>query len=134
MGIVEGWVTKLLIWHSLVASPKLSEEDVEDTVTFAAMLTLCLPLVVVLAAMVTVLADSLTAEIVSVGTFVVIFATYSIVSRITRRTYGRNASYIRDRKVSIEQDVEKGRSWGRNRLIGIYSCFFGALALIAALA
>lgn len=131
------WLLDIFACHELLVNPRLDKDDAVTTVKIAAVITVCLPLLVVLGVVVSFVAvysKPSTSDTVEVVIFMSVLLMYFGVSSVTDRIYDRNKFRVRRLADGIRSNPEKGVRWARARLIRIYLANLGAFALIVVLA
>ena len=108
---LKSWIIGIFACHTLLASRKLGEDDADNTVKIAAMITVCLPLLVVLVAYVVVASNAETLESTKAAIVVSVLVIYFGVSSVTDRIYDRNKNQIRQIASEIQTDSEQGVAW-----------------------
>ncbi len=130
---LKSWIIGIFACHTLLASRKLGEDDADNTVKIAAMITVCLPLLVVLVAYVVVASNAETLESVKAVIVVSVLVIYFGVSSVTDRIYDRNKNQIRQIASEIQTDSEQGVAWARSRIVKFYVANFAVMGMMVIL-
>ena len=133
MKILWSWLLDIFACHTLLANPSLESDDANNTVKISAMITVCLPLLVVLGSFVAIYTQPSNLSTVKGVILVAVLLIYFGVSSVTDRVYDRNVGEIRARAEAIQSNRDQGLSWARGRLIRIYVVNFVAMAIIVIL-
>lgn len=133
MSKLKSWIIGIFACHTLLASRKLGEDDADNTVKIAAMITVCLPLLAALIAYVVVASNAETLQSVKTVIVVSVLVIFFGVSSVTDRIYDRNKNQIRQIASEIQADSEQGVAWARSRIAKFYVANFAVMGMMAIL-
>jgi hypothetical protein len=117
---LKSWLLDIFACHVLLANPNLDADDASNTVKVSAMITVCLPFLVILGSFVALYSRPDTLDNVKAIIVVSVLVIYFGISAVTDRVYDRNTLEIQERADRIMSDADQGLSWARGRLIKIY--------------
>lgn len=127
---IKGWLLDIFACHTLIVDPKLENEAARRTAKISAMITVSLPLLVLLGAYVAICSKPTTLDTTKTVIVISVLVIYFGVSSITDRMFDSNLPEIERRAEMIGGDPERGTSWVRRRLAGIYCANFAVLAVV----